>query len=60
LEFARPRKRADGFHEIDTDAANHQLYDTPHGPGNDDAQISLWCDDRQVPADERNLVWRAA
>jgi 4-diphosphocytidyl-2-C-methyl-D-erythritol kinase len=53
-------KRADGYHEIDTVLQTISLHDTLTFQAADDSRISLWCDDRAIPVDERNLVWRAA
>jgi 4-diphosphocytidyl-2-C-methyl-D-erythritol kinase len=53
-------KRGDGYHEIDTVFQTISLHDsitiTPTGEN----RIVLSCDDRTLPSDERNLVWRAA
>jgi 4-diphosphocytidyl-2-C-methyl-D-erythritol kinase len=53
-------KRADGYHEIDTLLQTISLHDTLRFQTTDDSRISVWCDDRAIPSDERNLVWRAA
>jgi 4-diphosphocytidyl-2-C-methyl-D-erythritol kinase len=53
-------KRADGYHEIDTVLQTIGLHDTLTFHATNDSQISLWCDDRAIPVDERNLVCRAA
>ncbi|HEY6046407.1 MAG TPA: 4-(cytidine 5'-diphospho)-2-C-methyl-D-erythritol kinase [Pyrinomonadaceae bacterium] len=53
-------KRADGYHEIDTVLQTISLQDTLTFLAVDEPGISLRCDDRAIPADERNLVWRAA
>ena len=53
-------KRADGYHEIDTLLQTISLHDTLTFQAADDSGISLSCDDRAIPADEGNLVWRAA
>jgi 4-diphosphocytidyl-2-C-methyl-D-erythritol kinase len=53
-------RRADGYHEIDTVFQTIGLHDTITIEATDDPQILLSCDDRSLPSDERNLVWRAA
>src|SRR5690349_15014225 len=53
-------KRADGYHEIETVLQTISLHDTITIESIDHYAIRLWCDDRSVPSDERNLVWRAA
>ena len=53
-------KRADGYHEIDTVLQTVSLHDTITFESIEDDRILLWCDDRTVPSDEQNLVWRAA
>ena len=52
-------KRADGYHEIDTILQTISLHDTITLERTDDAAIRFWCDDRSIPANENNLVWRA-
>jgi len=53
-------KRADGYHELDTVFQTIGLHDSIKLEATDDPQIALSCDDRSLPSDERNLVWRAA
>jgi 4-diphosphocytidyl-2-C-methyl-D-erythritol kinase len=53
-------KRADGYHEIDTTFQATSLHDTITVEHADGVAIRLWCDDRSIPSDETNLVWRAA
>jgi len=53
-------KRDDGYHEIDTVLQTISLHDTIIVGPTDDDSIHLWCDDRSVPADDNNLVWRVA
>ncbi|HVS80922.1 MAG TPA: 4-(cytidine 5'-diphospho)-2-C-methyl-D-erythritol kinase [Pyrinomonadaceae bacterium] len=53
-------KRADGYHELDTVFQMVSLHDSITLEATDDPQIVLSCDDRSLPSDERNLVWRAA
>ena len=55
-----PGKREDGYHEIDTVLQTVSLHDTITFEETNDDVIRLWCDDRLVPADKTNLVWRAA
>lgn len=52
-------KRADGYHEIDTVLQTVSLHDTITLARTDDDGIRMWCDNRSIPADETNLVWRA-
>jgi 4-diphosphocytidyl-2-C-methyl-D-erythritol kinase len=52
-------KRDDGYHEIDTVLQTVSLHDTITFERTNDDGIRLWCDDRSIPADESNLVWRA-
>jgi 4-diphosphocytidyl-2-C-methyl-D-erythritol kinase len=53
-------RRQDGFHEIDTILQTISLHDTLTLSLTDDNEIRLTCDDRSLPSDETNLVWRAA
>ena len=53
-------KRADGYHEIDTVLQTVTLHDTIVLESGSAGGIRLWCDDRAIPSDESNLVWRAA
>lgn len=53
-------RRDDGYHEIDTVLQSIDLHDTITFERTDDNTIRLWCDDRFVPTDQTNLVWRAA
>jgi 4-diphosphocytidyl-2-C-methyl-D-erythritol kinase len=53
-------KRADGYHEIETVLQTISLHDTITIERTVGREIRLWADDRSVPADEDNLVWRAA
>src|SRR6266852_269913 len=53
-------KRPDGYHEIDTVFQTISLCDTISITPTEENQIGLSCDDRSLPSDERNLVWRAA
>jgi 4-diphosphocytidyl-2-C-methyl-D-erythritol kinase len=55
-------KRPDGFHDLETIFQTIELHDvvdvTVGASGA--AAIALACDDPSVPADDRNLAWRAA
>ncbi len=51
-------KRADGFHDLETLFQTISLHDTLTIRESD--RFSLTCDDPTVPADDRNLVLRAA
>jgi 4-diphosphocytidyl-2-C-methyl-D-erythritol kinase len=53
-------RRADGYHELDTVLQTISLHDTFTFESAEDDQISLECDDRSLPIDETNLVFRAA
>src|SRR5687767_7069594 len=53
-------KRDDGYHEIDTVLQTVSLHDTITFERTNDDAIRLWCDDRSLPVDKTNLVWRAA
>jgi 4-diphosphocytidyl-2-C-methyl-D-erythritol kinase len=53
-------KRGDGYHEIDTVFQTISLCDTIRITVAGENSIVLSCDDRSLPSDERNLVWRAA
>jgi 4-diphosphocytidyl-2-C-methyl-D-erythritol kinase len=53
-------RRPDGYHEIDTLLQTISLCDTIGITATEENRIVLSCDDRSLPADERNLVWRAA
>ncbi len=53
-------KRADSYHEVRTVLQTITLADALHFAVSNDAEISLSCDDPQIPVDGRNLVMRAA
>jgi len=53
-------KRADGYHEIDTILQTISLHDTITLTVTDGTETVLSCDDRSLPADSNNLVYRAA
>jgi 4-diphosphocytidyl-2-C-methyl-D-erythritol kinase len=54
-------RRSDGFHEIETLIAPISLYDTIQiGKGDSSKGIEFQCDDPSVPADDENLIVRAA
>ncbi|HSP64423.1 MAG TPA: 4-(cytidine 5'-diphospho)-2-C-methyl-D-erythritol kinase [Pyrinomonadaceae bacterium] len=53
-------RRGDGYHEIDTVFQTISLCDTIRITSTEENPIVLSCDDRSLPSDERNLVWRAA
>ena len=53
-------RRADGYHEIDTVYQTISLHDTITLTVTDNPEIGLSCDDRSLPVDADNLVYRAA
>ena len=53
-------KRPDGYHEIQTTLQTISLHDDIIFERNDSGQISLSCDDPNIPSGEANLVVRAA
>jgi 4-diphosphocytidyl-2-C-methyl-D-erythritol kinase len=53
-------KRDDGYHDIETVLQTVSLHDTLTFQLSEDSRITLSCDDRSIPSDEQNLVWRAA
>jgi len=53
-------KRPDGYHEIRTVLQTVSLHDTLRFAAAPDAQIFLACDDPLIPADQNNLIVRAA
>lgn len=53
-------KRADGYHEIDTIFQTISLHDTIRIESTDEKRIRLSCDDRSLPSDRHNLIYRAA
>lgn len=53
-------RRADGYHEIRTVFQTLSLYDTLTFQGAPDGSLELGCSDPEIPADETNLVLRAA
>jgi 4-diphosphocytidyl-2-C-methyl-D-erythritol kinase len=53
-------RRADGYHEIDTVFQTISLHDSIKLTATNSPQIILSCNDRSLPNDARNLVYRAA
>lgn len=53
-------KRSDGYHEVCTVLQTISLHDTLHFATRKDGRIVLTCDTAEVPANENNLVVRAA
>lgn len=53
-------KRPDGYHEIDTVFQTISLHDTIRLSQIEEPRIALSCDERSLPSDHHNLVWRAA
>src|SRR5262245_58822023 len=53
-------KRADGYHDLDTIFQTISLCDTLKISATDQPLIEFSCDDSRLPADENNLVVRAA
>ena len=53
-------KRPDGYHEIRTVLQTISLHDTLQFATAPDLEISLSCDDPQIPTDQNNLIVRAA
>ena len=55
------RKRDDGYHDISSLMLPVSIFDNMKievRPGN--GEISISCDQPEIPTDERNLAWRAA
>lgn len=53
-------KRSDGYHELDTVFQTISLHDTITLTATNSPEIVLSCDDRSLPNDADNLVYRAA
>jgi 4-diphosphocytidyl-2-C-methyl-D-erythritol kinase len=53
-------KRADGYHEIRTTLQTISLHDDLYFERRQDGEISLSCDDPEIPAGADNLIVRAA
>ena len=53
-------KRSDGFHELVTLFERIDLHDDLTFSPAPEGKFSIACDDKRVPCDERNLVWKAA
>ena len=60
LRFKILRRREDGFHEIETLMVAISLRDELTIEPNDEEGMAFSCDDPSLPADENNLVLRAA
>ncbi|MGH9880740.1 MAG: 4-(cytidine 5'-diphospho)-2-C-methyl-D-erythritol kinase, partial [Pyrinomonadaceae bacterium] len=53
-------RRPDGYHEVRTFLQTISLQDQLHFESRDDDDISLACDNPNIPTDETNLIVRAA
>lgn len=53
-------RRPDGFHELVTLFERIDLHDDISFATAKDGEFSIRCDDKRVPCDERNLIWKAA
>jgi 4-diphosphocytidyl-2-C-methyl-D-erythritol kinase len=53
-------RRPDGFHELVTLFERIDLHDDVTFTSAKDGEFSIRCDDKRVPCDERNLIWKAA
>jgi 4-diphosphocytidyl-2-C-methyl-D-erythritol kinase len=53
-------RRADGYHEVRTLLQTISLHDDLHFELAEDGEISLSCDDPNIPTDDQNLILRAA
>lgn len=53
-------RRGDGYHELETVFQTIDLCDRVTVSLRADEQLTLRCDDPSLPADQRNLAWRAA
>lgn len=53
-------RRADGYHELETIFQTVTLHDNLTFEPTSDNQITLICDDPEIPIDRRNLIVRAA
>jgi 4-diphosphocytidyl-2-C-methyl-D-erythritol kinase len=53
-------RRDDGFHEIDSLVSPISLFDTLEITSHDTGELQFTCDDPTLPADDTNLVVRAA
>ncbi len=53
-------KRPDGYHEVRTLLQTISLHDDIHFEISGDGGISLFCDNPDIPTDDRNLIVRAA
>jgi 4-diphosphocytidyl-2-C-methyl-D-erythritol kinase len=53
-------KRPDGFHELETVFQRIDLHDDISFAHAKEGEFSIRCDDKRVPCDERNLIWKVA
>lgn len=54
------RKRTDGYHEVRMVMQSVNLYDTLTFTKSDEKDITLTANKREIPLDERNLIYKAA
>ncbi|HSO10716.1 MAG TPA: 4-(cytidine 5'-diphospho)-2-C-methyl-D-erythritol kinase [Desulfoprunum sp.] len=54
------RRRADGYHDLETWMQKLDFGDTVELRLRDDGSLGLDCSDRSLPTDRSNLAWRAA
>ena len=53
-------RRPDGFHELVTLFERIDLHDDVSFASAKEGEFSIRCDDKRVPCDEHNLIWKAA